>query len=279
MGAFLVGAEHFSCGQESLADNRYMQAAPAIDVDRACRQSRNLAAAIANAGVPVWTFPGLPKQPDAVFPNNVFAPVGNRFLVGSMRHPERQREAGRADIRAFFGTLAGREIVEISRSGGVAELTGPLIIDRARNIGCCGITDRVDQRGLAAMHEGFGFDMTFSFPLREGEYHTNVVMSILAGRALVINPDAIADQSAAAALIDAYSPAVVELDEAETEGFAGNCLALTDRHVFISECGADSLRDVNRKKLQDNGFVLVAVNVDEIEKSGGSVRCMIAEVF
>ncbi len=47
-------------------------------------------------------FRAIRRTPDAVFPNNVFATAPGRLIVGRMRHPVRQREAERADIRGFF---------------------------------------------------------------------------------------------------------------------------------------------------------------------------------
>ena len=60
-----------------------------------------------SAHLPVACFSGDPQTPDALFPNNVYATAPGRYLVGRMRHPVRQREAGRADIRGFFRDVIG----------------------------------------------------------------------------------------------------------------------------------------------------------------------------
>src|SRR3546814_2099564 len=103
------------------------------------------------ADVPVITFPGDPATPDAVFPNNVFGTAPGRLIVGRMRHPVRQREAERADIRAFFGDVLGYDEIDLSGCDDlVAELTGSLIIDRARGVGYCGLSERCDMAGAQA---------------------------------------------------------------------------------------------------------------------------------
>ncbi len=59
----------------------------------------------------------------------------------------------------------------------------------------------------------------------------------------------------------------------------GNCIALTERDLFMSQSGADALQPKNRAALESWGFVLHSVELDEIEKAGGSLRCMVAEIF
>ena len=71
------------------------------------------------------------------------------------RHAVRRREAERADIRAYFKQTLERREIDLSRQPGVCELTGSLVIDRARGIGFCGLGERCDETGARAMHEAF----------------------------------------------------------------------------------------------------------------------------
>ena len=277
-GVFMVDPVDFAVDAESAIDNRYMQLTAPVDAERARRQSRRLARAISKRDIPVVQFPGRAETPDAVYPNNVFATIPGRAIVGSMRHSGRRREAGRQDIRRFFTDVLRYELIDLSGHDCVAELTGPLVLDRARGVGLCGMTDRVDDNGARLMDEAFDLAMTLCFPLRPGEYHTNVVMAVLVGRALVIHADAVADAAVADALLAAY-PDHLELDAAECDGFAGNCIALSDTDLFMSERAADALRPASRAVLQRWGFRIHAAPVDELEKAGGSVRCMIGEVY
>ncbi len=109
--AFLVAPDGFARAEESALDNRYMAAAAEYRCNDALAEHHALQRALAG-DVPVFTFAGDPDTPDAVFPNNVFATMRPdaalqpgaplRLLVGRMRHPVRQREAARSDIRGFF---------------------------------------------------------------------------------------------------------------------------------------------------------------------------------
>ena len=276
--AFLVAPHGFALAAESASDNRYMQMAQATDDTCALAEHAALAAALRES-VPTVVFPGDASTPDAVFPNNVFASAPGRLIVGAMRHAVRRREAVRADIRAFFRDLLHCEIVDLSTRPLVAELTGALVIDRGRGIGFCGLSERCDMAGARAMHEAFGLKLTFCFELARGEYHTNVVLAQLASRAVIIAPDGFADPTVVAAIAQVYAPRVLYLDSAQKAAYAGNAIALSADTVWLSARAAASLRPEQRAALTDWGFALRSVNLSEIEKAGGSLRCCVAEIF
>jgi len=276
---FLVEPTGFRLSEESAADNQYMDLDVAVNPHRALDQHRRLGDAIAACGIPVLRFPGMAATPDDVFPNNVFATVPGRLVVGAMLHYGRRAEADRTDIRALFRDLMNYEITDLSRRELVAELTGAMVIDRARRLGFCGMTGRVDEAGCRAMHEAFDLNLTYRFDLRESEYHTNVVMAVLASRALIICPAAFADPAVPEAIAEAFPGRVLELTTAEKEAFAGNCIALNFKDIFMSQTAVDALPAAKLETLRSWGFEVHAVAFDEVEKAGGSVRCAIAEIF
>lgn len=277
-GVFMVMPRAFHVADESAVDNAYLDLANPADPDRALQQARELADCVRGCGIEVKQFEGRADTPDGIFPNNVFATAPGRLLIGSMRHPGRRLEANRPDIRDWFRARGYAEF-DLSKQPCVSELTGPMIIDRARGIGFCGMSERMDEAGLVATHEGLGLKLTFAFGLVPGEYHTNVVMSILAGRACVLCPASFADPEVPRAIAAAFPGRCLEITVEEKNAFAANCIALTDRDLFISQRGLDALHADRISALENWGFRLRAVALDEIEKAGGSLRCMIAEVF
>ena len=276
---FLVEPSGFRISDQTAKDNAYMDTHTAVDPVLALDQHRALAERITQLGVPVVRFVGQSKTPDDLFPNNVFATIRERLIVGAMKHPERQQEAQRQDIRAFFENLMGYECVDLSRTECVAELTGALVIDRARRLGFCGMTPRVDAAGARAMQEACDLALTFCFDLKPSEYHTNVVMSVLASRMVIICPDAFVDPKAAEAIIEAFDGQAVVISEDEKKAFAGNCLAVNFEDVLISQTAMDQLRPTTIDQIERGSFQLHPVAMDEIEKAGGSVRCCIGEIF
>lgn len=276
--AFMVSPLGFSLAAESASDNRYMDLDDAPDPARALAEHAELARRL-SADIPVVTFPGDPAAPDGVFPNNAFATIPGRLIVGRMRHAVRQRETERADIRGWFADLLGREIVDLSRQALVAELTGALVIDRARGIGYCGLSERCDMAGARAMHEAFKLRLTYCFELAPGEYHTNVVLAILAGRAAIIAASGFRDRAAAEAIASVHPSASLWISEQQKNAFAANAIAISANRAWMSQRAADSLTPEQRNLLHSNQFEVAAVELGEIEKAGGSLRCCVAELF
>lgn len=277
-GAFLVAPLAFRLADESAQDNRYMAMQSGVDANAALAEHAELARRLGGT-LPVITFPGDPATPDAVFPNNVFATAPQRAIVGHMRHAVRRREAERADIRGFFRDVLGYAERDLSTQPGIAELTGALVIDRARGIGYCGLSERCDRAGAAAMHDAFGLKLTWCFALAPGEYHTNVVLSVLAGRAVVVAPDGFADRAVVDAIVSAYAPRALMLTPAQKADYAGNCIALSDDAVWMSARAAASLSGEQHRALESWGFRVEAVALPEIEKAGGSLRCCVGEIY
>ena len=276
--AFLVAPDGFALAAQSAQDNAYMADAAAFDAQRASLQHRELQRALSKV-LPTICFAGDPATPDAVFPNNVFGTAAGRSVIGRMRHPVRQHEAERADIRRFFGDVLGYEETDLSQQPHACELTGALVIDRARGLGFCGLSERCEEAGARLMHAAFGLRATLLFDLAPGEYHTNVVLAVLAGRAAVVCPKGFADPAVAAAIAGLYAPHAVVCSEAEHAAFVGNCIALSADTAWMSAAAAQALEAGSRETLAAAEFAVAAVPLDAIEAGGGSLRCCIGEIF
>jgi len=274
----IVLPKRFHVALETAEDNVYLETDVEADSGLALAQAEALVALVESCGVPVKTFPGIPEQPDGVFSNNVFATIPGRAVIGRMAFPGRQQETQRADIRAWLQE-EGYALTDLSTMDGVAEMTGPLIIDRPRNIGLCGMSGRVDEAGLQAMHEALGLDLTWRFDLAPDEYHTNVVLAVPAGRACILAPDAFADPAIPAALETAFKGRYLELSVEEKMAFAGNCLALTPTDLFMSACAEAALSPGNRRAIEALGFTIRSTDLSELELAGGSLRCMVTELY
>jgi len=276
--AFLVSPIEFSLATESASDNLYMDLQLKPDPLRALAEHAELARRLGQ-DVPVFSFPGDPDAPDGVFPNNAFATCKGRLIVGRMRHVVRQRETARTDIRAWFGDVLGREVIDLSGEDLTAELTGSLVIDRSRGIGYCGLSERCDMAGARAMHEAFGLRLTYCFELAAGEYHTNVILAILAGRVALVAESGFADPAAAHAIASVYQGMVIWLDDRQKQAFAANAISLAPDRVWMSTTAETALEHYQRQALEDWGFAIGAAEIGELEKAGGSLRCCVAEIF
>jgi hypothetical protein len=129
------------------------------------------------------------------------------------------------------------------------------------------------------MHEAFGLRATLLFDLAPGEYHANVVLAVLAGRAAIACPGGFADPAVVEAIAALYAPHVVRLDAAGHAAFAGNAIAASSTTAWMSRAGAEALSAADRAALEAAGFELRTVPLDAIEAAGGSLRCCVAEIF
>ena len=276
--AFLVAPDGFALAEQSAGDNHYMAEAAAFDAGRASSQHRELQRALSQA-VPTVCFAGDPATPDALFPNNVFATVAGRYVVGRMRHPVRQREATRTDIRTFFGGVLDYAEIDLSTQPHPCELTGALVIDRARGLGFAGLSERCDEEGARLMHEALGLRATLMFDLAPGEYHTNVVLAVLAGRAALVCPKGFADPAVVDAIAALYAPHGILLSPEEHAAFAGNAISLSGDAVWMSARAGRALSEASRGMLAAAGFDVRVVELDAIEAGGGSLRCCVGEIY
>ncbi|MEO6227492.1 MAG: arginine deiminase-related protein [Thermomonas sp.] len=276
--AFLVAPDGFRLAEQSAQDNAYMADAGAFDAARASAQHRDLHRAFSTV-LPTICFAGDPATPDALFPNNVFGTACGRYVVGRMRHEVRQHEATRVDIRAYFRDVLGYHEIDLSMQPHPCELTGALVIDRARGLGFCGLSERCDEAGARLMHDAFGLRATLMFDLSAGEYHTNVVLAVLAGRAAVICPAGFAEPAAADVIAALYAPHALMCAPGEHAAFVGNCITLGQDKVWMSAAAGRALSSGHRQQLADAGFEVAAVALDAIEAGGGSLRCCVGEVF
>lgn len=277
-GALMVDPSGFRVSEQSATDNRYMVPGTPVDPERARAQWEAVAATVRRVGLPVLAFPGRVGQDDGMYPNNVFATVPGRFVIGAMRHPVRQAEARRDDVRGWFAA-EGRTPFDLSGRDVVAELTGVLAIDRTRSVAVCGLSPRVDEGGVVAMAEALGLRAVLATPLVEGEYHLNLVLAVLAGRAAVCWDEGFVDREVPGALAQLWPGQVLHLSEHEKSAFAGNCIAVTPRDVLLSATAWSALCPASKAWFPRHGFEVHPVGIDELEKGGGSLRCLIAEIF
>src|SRR5690606_25631643 len=212
--------------------------------------------------IPTICFAGDPETPDALFPNTGSAPAVGRYVAGRIRHPVRQRGATRAAIRGFFGGVLDYAEIDLSTQPHPCELTGALAIDRARGVGFAGLSERCDEQGARLMHEALGLRATLMFDLAPGEYHTNVVLAVLAGRAVILGPRGFADAAVVAGIGALYAPHAIGLSPAEHAAFAGNAIALSDGAVWMSAHAGSALAGATRAALAAAGFDLRTVELD-----------------
>jgi hypothetical protein len=261
----------------------------------AVREFDALAAALREAGVAVVALDDTPEPhtPDAVFPNNWFSTHADGTIVlYPMSAPNRRAER-RVDLFADLRErgFGCRRLVDLSAhelDGRFLEGTGSLVLDRlARRAYAC-LSPRTDRRLLEIWCQELGYQ-PFAFEATDSDgraiYHTNVMLALGTGWAVVCAAavDDRARRAELSAALAAGGRTVVEIDREQMAAFTGNVLELRDRagHLVIamSAQARAALRPEQVAALSRHGR-LVSSPVPTIETAGGgSVRCMIAELF
>lgn len=235
-----------------------------------------------------------PAKPDAVFPNNWLSlHADGRAFLYPMESAIRRQER-RLDILESLSTEHGfrvHEIVDLSpleNDGLYLEGTGSMVLDRVDRVVYAALSSRTHMAALADFAQRADYDIA-AFEARDDGgapvYHTNVMMA-LGTRFAVLCAAAIADAEKRDAVIDklaATGRAVVEITIAQMRSFVGNMLevenAAGEPVVILSRSADEALTGDQRRTLSRCGRLL-PIDVSTIERvGGGSVRCMLAEIF
>jgi len=292
----MVRPARFGSNPETADSNRFQRAgATAADAAAAVREFDGLAARLASAGVEVIVAEDSPEpaKPDACFPNNwvSFHADGSVVLYPMMapsRRVERCREPVAAVERAGYRVARTIDLSSLETRGEFLEGTGSLVLDRPSRTAYACLSPRTTPAALAEFSTALGYRIV-SFgalgPDGRPAYHTNVLMAI-GEKFAVVCAEAIAEGAARSAVLEELGRdgrEVIAIDAGEMGGFAGNLLALRTRDgsplIAMSEAALRALAPENRRRVERHGAI-VAAAIPTIERlGGGSVRCMLAEVF
>jgi hypothetical protein len=293
----MVRPASFGWNPQTALTNRFQVAPPECDLQsRALIEFDGLAGALAAAGVEVHPLADRlnPPCPDAVFPNNWVTLHGDGTVVlYPMLAPNRRLER-RPELLAELaerGCFRVRRLIDLTHheiEGRYLEGTGSVVFDHVTRVAYVCLSPRSDSRVLRELCEQIGYEpvaFDATGPAGTPVYHTNVMLAI-GRRFAVVCADAIETGQRGALLerLAATGRLVEAIDARQMTAFAGNLLEVQARGgesvLAISTRGLASLTPAARERLADCVDRVVAATVPTIEDTGGgSVRCMIAEVF
>lgn len=236
------------------------------------------------------------SSPDSIFPNNWFSTHNNgRVVLYPMRSWARRKEReGRAlDLLASSGfkLLMRTDHSAWEDQNKFLEGTGSLVLDRIHRKAYACISPRTDRQVLEQYCSELGYDPVpfYASDNVDGErkpiYHTNVLLSI-AEQYAVICTDAFDDPISMSTVMDLLRMSGKELIEISAEqmhAFAGNILQVKNTEglpiTVMSSSAYGAFTEQQLERLRAYGEVLHSP-IPTIERvGGGSVRCMLAEVF
>lgn len=285
----------FRANRETFSSNTFQRDSAGHDIaELVLREHDGLAQRLRDVGVEVILLePNEPHStPDAVFPNNWFSThVDGTLVTYPMTAPSRRKER-RSDIAEILRSRGFRvsrhwDMSVHERDASYLEGTGSLVIDHEFRTVYANASSRTD-RALAEQwatrmeHELWFFDAVDSSgtPI----YHTNVMLAIGHGIS-VICPELIRDREMRDRVVRSLKRGgreVIELDLSQVYQFAGNQLFLAGRdgQVAVLSDAADRALTSQQKKIIDAHASRIVSAVPNLELfGGGSVRCMMAEIF
>ena len=234
-----------------------------------------------------------PHTPDSIFPNNwVSFHTDGTVVLYPMLAPNRRLER-RMDVLQHLSAQGLRIAQTIDLSGHEAsnkflEGTGSVVLDRVHRMAYACISPRTDLDVLGDFAQRLDYELvTFDAADANGVpiYHTNVLLCI-GTRFAVLCTEVIAAHEQAAVLhaLRSTGHEVIEITAAQMQCFAGNMLELCTASgatcVAMSHRAYESLNAMQRERLQQLAGQLIVSPIPTIERlGGGSVRCMLAEVF
>lgn len=237
-----------------------------------------------------------PHTPDSIFPNNwVSFHEGGQVVLYPM-FAENRRKERRKDIFQLIEEK-GKIINNVDDftfwedQNLFLEGTGSMVFDRVNKIAYAALSERTEKSVFLQFCKIFDFEPVY-FSANQSVnkkrlpiYHTNVMMCV-ADNFAVICSECIDNAIEHKKVIDSLKKTgreIIAISETQMHNFAGNMLQVKNRKgeplLVMSQSAYNSLNKKQIERLKSyNELIVVAIPTIEIV-GGGSVRCMMAEIF
>lgn len=255
-----------------------------------------LVSSLRKFGVNVEVFEDTPKPwtPDAVFPGNwvSFHADGSVYLYPLLA--QNRRWERRLDLIEALQNQRGyrvRHIEDLSAAeleGRYLEGTGSLVLDREHRVAYACLSPRTDIKLLREWASKLEYETVSFHAVDSGGrpvYHTDVMMCIGDRFALLCLASIreVSDRRLIQRRLEDTGHEIIPITSQQMQEFAGNALQMATRQggsvLAMSMRAEHSLTPTQRRAIEKYTRIM-ASPVNTIETcAGGSVRCMLAEIF
>lgn len=287
---------------EETADNNFFQNKPANN--QAIQQSAveefdNMVSRLRSHDIDVIVFDDTidPPKPDAIFPNNWFSTSPDAVVSVFPLYAASRRAEKRDDILKWlnenFKVKDLQDWSEFEAEGRFLEGTGSMVMDHDNKMIYAAVSARTNISVLEKFAAANGYQaIVFLAKGKDSNpvYHTNVVMT-LGENFAVLCEEAIEEEwelIAVRQLLESTGHTIISITKEQMHAFAGNMLQVKNKpslsseqenFLILSQTAFDSLRK-EQKQMLEAYCRLLPIPVPTIENvAGGSVRCMMAEIF
>jgi hypothetical protein len=294
----MVRPYQFGFNEETAADNAFQTNDQSLSQEeiqeKALAEFDAFVEKLMSVGVDVIVVEDLeePHTPDAIFPNNWITfhqrgMVATYPMFSSVRRKERREDIVNM-VSGQFGFRDRIHFEQLEAQNAFLEGTGSLILDRLNKIAYACLSERTHKQGLKEFCKWMGYKEV-SFTAVDGQgtriYHTNVMMALGKDFA-VICMDAIQnaeERNKVEESLQQTGKEIIEITLEQMNAFAGNMLQVAAKdgqsYLVMSEQAKNSLTDGQISQIEKHTQILSSP-IPTIEAyGGGSVRCMMAEIF
>jgi N-dimethylarginine dimethylaminohydrolase len=245
------------------AINPWMDPTAPVDVDLALSQWEGLRLAYLDHGHEVRVVDDEPGLPDMVFAANAGVAIGDKALISRFTFPERQRESiayGKWFSENAYATVT--EAFDANEGEGDILHVGELLF--------AGTGFRTSLAAHQEVREFFGKQVVSLELVDPRFYHLDTAMFVINERTIAYYPGAFS--AASQAILRQLFPDAIIATDADATVLGLN--AISDGHnVFLTAAATDMLEAVRAR-----GFNAVGIELSELLKAGGSVKCCTLEL-
>jgi N-Dimethylarginine dimethylaminohydrolase len=248
------------------AINPWMDTTTPVDRDLALKQWHQLRQTLLDLGHTVHELTPQPGLPDMVYAANGAFTVDGTSYGARFRYPQRAAEADAH--RAFYEAHGWRHVVPTETNEGEGDFTylpgahGGLIL--------AGYGFRTSTAAHAEAQEVLGRPVVSLRLVDPRFYHLDTALAPLDDQTVAYYPGAFS--TASRRVLAQLFPDAIQVDEADAVAFGLN-LVSDGRHVVLnSEATGMAAR------VAEAGYTPVPVDLSELKKGGGSVKCCVAEL-
>jgi len=292
---------NFRVNQETLENNFFQTKSIQLENDFILNQAiiefDSLVKKMKASGINVLVYQDDFKHdtPDSIFPNNWVTFHKDKKIAIYPMFAENRRLERSENVIVFLeeNNVKINEVIDYSeaeKNNFFLEGTGSMVLDRINKKTYCSISERTSENLIDEFCSDFNY-MPIIFnsfhtvdSKRQKIYHTNVMMCV-GKKYAVICLDSIDNKNERNKVIQSLeddNKEIIIISEDQLNSFAGNMIELIvnkNSFLIMSQIAYNSLNKNQIKRLSKYSKI-ISSSVDTIEKcGGGSVRCMIAEIF
>jgi N-dimethylarginine dimethylaminohydrolase len=252
--------DHF---EVSYAINPWMDVTLGADRDLAVAQWETLRRTYLELGHEVELIDPEPGLPDMVFAANGGLVVEGSALGARFTHAER-----RAEGPAYLTRLADLELKSVTEPVHVNEGEGDFLV--VGDLILAGTGFRTDPGAHDEVQELFGLPVISLHLVDPRFYHLDTALAVLSDTDVAYYPEAFSPGSRA--VLQRLFPSAILASEADAVVLGLNAVS-DGRHVVLPSAATELAA-----QLTEHGYVPVGVDLSELLKAGGSVKCCTLEI-